>query len=166
MATTGSQAARRCANALPTGAYTWATGRGTAPRTPAGTTGTARRLERKPLGLNNRFDRNAPKDGKVYNGYARIPKDSSLFRLIAEKRVEDVIGSDITYVGEDGWIGFDTGHACDVWPLLPEYYATQAAKIRAMGEQPYVRTVGKVIEEVERLCERIVLAQRTAEALG
>lgn len=53
-----------------------------------------------------------------------------------------------------------------MWLLLPEYYATQAAKIRAMGEQPYVRTVGKVIEEVERLCERIALAQRTAEALG
>ena len=35
-----------------------------------------------------------------------------------------------------------------------------------MGEQPYVWTVGKVIEEAERLCERIALAQRTAEALG
>lgn len=35
-----------------------------------------------------------------------------------------------------------------------------------MGEQPYVWTVGKVIEEVERLCERIALAHRTAEVLG
>ncbi|RYQ41897.1 hypothetical protein PG1791B_1674 [Bifidobacterium pseudolongum subsp. globosum] len=94
------------------------------------------------------------------------PKDSLLFRLIAENRVEDVIGGGITYVGEDGWIGFDTGHACDVWPLSPEYYAAQAAKVRAMGEQPYVWTVGKVVEEAERLCERIALAHRTAEALG
>lgn len=71
-------------------------------------------MGRKPLGLNNRFDRNAPKDGKVYNGHARIPKDSLLFLLIAENRVEYVIGGDITYVDEDGSIGFDTGHACDV----------------------------------------------------
>ena len=44
----------------------------------------------------------APKGSRIYNGYARIPSDSPLLHLVEEGLVEDVIGGDITYVGDDG----------------------------------------------------------------
>lgn len=109
---------------------------------------------------------NAPKGSHIYNGYARIPSGSPLFRLVEEGLVEDVIGGDVTYVGDDGWIGFDTGHFCDVWPLPAEYLADETEKVRAAGEEPFVWSVEKIVEETLRLCERIALAQRTAEVLG
>lgn len=100
------------------------------------------------------LDYTAPKGGKVYNGYARIPEGSPLFRLIMEDKVEDVIGGDITYIGDDGWIGFD------------EYLAAETEKVHAAGEEPFVWSVETIVEETLRLCERIALAQRTAEAFA
>ena len=70
-----------------------------------------------------------------------------------EDKVEDVIGGDITYIGDDGWIGFD------------EYLAAETEKVHAAGEEPFVWSVETIVEETLRLCERIALAQRTAEAL-
>lgn len=108
----------------------------------------------------------APKGSHIYNGYARIPSDSPLFRLIEEGLVEDVIGGDITYVGDDGWIGFDTCHFCDVWPLSVEYLAAETEKVRAAGEKPFVWNIEKIVEETLNLCARIALANRSAEALA
>lgn len=108
----------------------------------------------------------APKGPHIYNGYARIPSDSPLLRLVEEGLVEDVIGGDIAYVGDDGWIGFDTGHFCDVWPLSDEYLAAETKKIREAGEEPYVWNIDRLIGETLNLCERIALANRTAEAFA
>lgn len=108
----------------------------------------------------------APKNAKIYNGYARIPADSPLFRIVKEGKVEDVIGGDITYVDESGWIGFDTGHFCDVWPLSDAYLAAETKRIRDAGEEPYVWSIDRLIGETLNLCERIALAQRTAEAFA
>ena len=113
-----------------------------------------------------RFASNASKSKVVdiYNGYARIPETSPLFGLIAAGGIEDTIGWDITYVNEDGWIGFDTAHAWDVWDFDPLYKATPGVEPDTGMFTPRYWNVGKVVEEAKGLCDRIREAETTLQA--
>lgn len=107
---------------------------------------------------------NAPKDARIYNGYARIPETSPLFGLITAGGIENTIGWDITYVGDDGWIGFDTAHAWDVWDFDPLYKATPGVEPDTGMFTPRYWNVGKVVEEAKGLCDRIREAETTLQA--
>lgn len=63
----------------------------------------------------------APLYGAV-NGYARIP-DGHPWHGLSYDEVDDHLDWDneLTYGRGDGWIGFDTLHAGDIWPGAPRY---------------------------------------------
>lgn len=92
------------------------------------------------------------------------PRNLSALRLIAAGGIENTIGWDITYVGDDGWIGFDTAHAWDVWDFDPLYKATPGVKPDTGMFTPRYWNVGKVVEEAKGLCDRIREAETTLQA--
>ncbi len=70
---------------------------------------------------------NAPRYGAI-NGYAKLPEGHPWHELDLQwddSEVVDVHGG-ITYGPKDGWIGFDTLHAWDIWPGKSLMFASDA----------------------------------------
>lgn len=90
---------------------------------------------------------------KSTNGYARLPEGHP-FRTL-DLQMDDYdklhVHGGITYgPTDDGWVGFDTSHAGDIWPGTPDL-------LRGMNfGRPVIRWTHEMVEDTTRvLCEQI-----------
>lgn len=92
--------------------------------------------------------------GSHRNAYARIPDPARLpEEWDAETELE--VHGGITYgLDEEGWVGFDTAHAGDVWPDLPDPFGLRHLEARSPYRTDWTMT--KLEEETNRLAEQIV----------
>lgn len=132
------------------------------------------------------------------NGYVRVPASSPLRRYVGTSEIElDDLEINIhggltygpvlieafkipetdrelprlekTWADTQGWVGFDTGHYCDVWDLnelvfdSPEQMraAECMAEIGSLNRDGFAVhwTTQKVIEETELLCSQLQAAE-------
>ena len=91
------------------------------------------------------------------NGYARLP--DALAGCDVEELFE--IHGGINYgPDEEGWIGFDTAHADDVWPDLPDPLELRTG--HGGCRCGTVWTIKKLSVETNRLAKQVALALEAA----
>ncbi|QFP97013.1 hypothetical protein SEA_SUERTE_42 [Gordonia phage Suerte] len=94
----------------------------------------------------------APIYGAV-NGYVLLPEGHP-WRGLDYDQIDVEVHGGLTY-GHDGWIGFDTLHAGDVWPGSPQYGGPRPYDMRWTAEM--------VAEEARRLAARVAAAAETTD---
>jgi hypothetical protein len=109
------------------------------------------------------------------NGYVRIPKGVELPRDEEYGLIDLDVHGGVQYgPDQDGWIGFDTGHAFDVWldPEVPEDHLHRTLReigvddprtnMEVMGDGfTQIWTLERLEAEVNHLAIQVYAIQRT-----
>lgn len=92
------------------------------------------------------------------NGYVRLPA-GHVGRDVGYDQLNRTIGAHggLTYgTDEDGWVGFDTGHAGDYWPGLTD-------EARMFGPAHRTWDIERLTAEVELLAEQLAAMTELGE---